>query len=236
MSIRISRPSWTALVAAAALLSAAGCTNDTHPVASNGPGLRPSSSSASVGPTDTDSSPEQRRAGRTKPLELGALNKPPSAKDVNAPFDPCAVGWDVFPPGVRPDTPGQHAPRLTKPDGPQWTTECEYDNSGPIKVDANGGGSSGPDGGYLIISVMWAKDGKADPTQDPGAQPKTWGGKSGFLLSQPDDPQLGQLCMSSVKLSTGSGVTIVANSRFKDKASACDIASAGAAAIASISH
>lgn len=240
--IRTARPQWAILVTAAALACVAGCTSsDTnHPAA--GPDVHDATQETSAGAAakPTDSDPGQRRAGRdpAKPQELGALNKPPSAQDVGAPFDPCALSWNAFPPEVRPDPQDtdNHAPRLKKPDLDQWTVECEYDNSGSITVDPNGNNSSGPQGGYLIISVSWAKDGQADPSNAPGSQPKTWDGKPGFELSQPDDPQLGQLCMSSVKLSTGSGVTTVANSRFRNQKSACDIADASAKAIASMSH
>ncbi|MFD1049782.1 hypothetical protein ACFQ1S_31745, partial [Kibdelosporangium lantanae] len=138
--------------------------------------------------------------------------------------------WDGYVPAEG------HSPTLRRPDSPQWTVQCDYDNSGSIKVDTNGAGSTDPEGGYLIITVVWAKDGKADPTSNDGAQAKSWGDKSGFLLPQPDDPRFGQLCMSSVKLATGSGVTLVSNSRFKSQTSACAIADASAAAIGAMSH
>jgi hypothetical protein len=215
----------------AALISLAACTT-SNPLVKPADSVQPSTQPS----TDTDgSSPDQRHAGRTKPQELGVLNKPPNAADAGAPFDPCALPWTAFPEAVRPSG-GTHTPTLRRPDSPQWTVQCDYDNSGSIKVDVNGGGSTGPEGGYLIITVAWAKDGKADPTSNPGAQAKSWGGKSGFVLSQPDDPRFGQLCMSSVKLSTGSGVTLVSNSRFKSQTSACAIADASAAAIGAMSH
>lgn len=185
--------------------------------------------------TPNDKDGDARRAGRTEAVTLGDLDRPPTWKDVGAPFDPCSIAWSEFPDEVRPKDGYSHAPTLKRP-GPdvKWTIECTYDNSGAI--DAKASTTTGPQGGYLIVTVVWQRDGTADPNKNPGAQPKTWAGRDGFLKPAPDHPRLGQGCMASVRLTVagapaGSGALFVSNSRFPQKP-ACDIADRLAGVIA----
>ncbi|ALG06395.1 hypothetical protein [Kibdelosporangium phytohabitans] len=186
-------------------------------------------------PNDKDG--QTRRAGRNTPIVLGDLDRPPTWKDVGAPYDPCGIPWTDFAQEVRPTDGKPHAPRLKRPDADvKWQIECVYDNSGPITVAPKAGTSSNPEGGYFLATVVWQRDGTADPAKNQGSQAKTWAGRSGYLKPAPDDPRLGQGCMAAVRLTAGgnpAGATaiFISNSRFPQK-QACDVADQLAGAIA----
>lgn len=224
------------ILLAAAAAGLVGCSDDSPPTPPNpaSPGA-----SAPAAPGGNDSEAQLRRAGRASAVPLGDLNRPKTAQEVGAPFDPCGLAWTDFPEAVRPTRNPPPAPRQARP-GPEdkWTIGCNYDNSGAITVtvpnDPKQPSSSTP-GAYFIVSVYWKSDGVADATKNPNAQKRTWGTHEGFVVDTPDDGKTGPGCVAAVRLSkggnpAGSGLVSVTNNRFPLKP--CDIADKVAAAIA----
>lgn len=159
---------------------------------------------------------ERRRAGRAEgAITLGDLNKPKSAAEVGAPFDPCALGWAAFPVEVRPVDGKPHAPtaRQPKPEDP-YSVSCVYDNSGKVSFGVDGGAVAATAGTYFVVSVVWGERLNADPAKREGAQPKSWNGRNGLVHRQPDDPQRGAGCVTLVALGKGVAGVSVTNSRF----------------------
>jgi hypothetical protein len=194
---------------------------------------QPTESSAAVSATH-DADAEQRSAGRAAgSIALGDLNRPKDAKQINAPFDPCALRWDDFPAQVRPTDGQAHAPTLRAPgEKDTYDIRCLYDNSGRIKIDPNNPTASGPEGGYFLVSIFWDSTASVDPAKTKGSTAKSWSGRPGLVLRPPDDARTGsKLCLAAVKVGNGAGGVSVTNGRFKD-VDPCMVAETLAAAIA----
>ncbi|WP_394622466.1 hypothetical protein JNUCC0626_49910 (plasmid) [Lentzea sp. JNUCC 0626] len=199
------------LLVTAALLGTGACTGpDTDAAGPAGTGA--------TGTAQADPGIEKRRAGRAEgSLVLGDLNKPKTAQELGAPFDPCStITWNDFPAEVRPDDGKPHTPQLRQPgkDDP-FDIRCAFDNSGKVAINPDGS-STGTPGGYFIVSVVWAGGDKlnADPAKRQGAEAKTWNGKAGLIQRFPDDPKSGKSCIAMAKLGNGVGGASVTNGRF----------------------
>jgi hypothetical protein len=230
--MRIDRSSVRAAMGAAAVLTVvlgvSGCTGGGDGQASpGGPAGAGLSGQATQGRDQgNDKEAEARRAGRaTASVVLGDLDKPKSAKDVGAPFDPCGgdgLDWTAWPAPVRPADGKPHQPRQIKPGGDGTGVQCRWDNSGAITVGP--GGASAPEGGYFTTTIAWGRDLEADPAKRQGSTAKTWGGRPGWSL--PGTSQAGPTCTAVVDLGDGRGAAGVAvvNGRFSTAVPACDVA------------
>lgn len=229
--MRIRSRHFVSLIATiTALTGIAACTNKsatTPPTAS-------SASAAATATRDADPDAEQRRAGRAAgSIALGDLNRPKDAKQLNAPFDPCALQWEDFPAAVRPTDGQAHAPTLRAPGKDDtYDIRCLYDNSGRIKIDPNNPTASGPEGGYFLVSIFWDSTASVDPAKTKGSTAKSLSGRPGLVLRPPDDARTGsKLCLAAVKVGNGAGGVSVTNGRFKD-VDPCVVAETLAAVIA----
>jgi hypothetical protein len=197
------------LLVTAALLGTGACT---------GPDTAGPAGSGVTGTAQADPGIEKRRAGRAEgSLVLGDLNKPKTAQELGAPFDPCStVTWNDFPAQVRPSDGKPHTPQLRQPGKEDpFDVRCLFDNSGEVSINADGGGNP-QGGGRFLVSVVWASGDKlnADPAKAQGAEAKTWNGKPGLIKRFPDDPKSGKTCLGMAKLSNGVGGASVTDSRF----------------------
>jgi hypothetical protein len=220
---------WLAvIIIAAALAGITSCDSTNGP---DQPAADPSSASGAAS-ADPDAGP--RRAGRTSALALGDLNKPKTAQELGAPFDPCGLQWTDFPAEVRPTDGTPHAPTLRAPqEGDGFDLRCLYDNSGKIRVDVNNPQSSGVEGGYFLVSVIWDHEAGLDPAKTQGATAKTFNGRPGLVARSPDDAKTGaRLCLAAVRVGAGGAAGVsVTNSRFK-QTDPCTVAETVVTAIA----
>lgn len=193
----------SALVVGAAVTGLSACTNDSP---APGPG------GTAAGQGEDTAGIERRRAGRAEgSIRLGDLNKPKTAQEVGAPFDPCAVTWADFPAPVRPTDGQPHAPRLSQP-GPDdpFKVNCIHDHSGKIEISMDGSGSPGTSARFFA-KVIWGD--QLDVGKIPNTTPKTWGGKAGVTKPLADSPQ-GKSCLGAMSLGTGVAIVDVLNGRF----------------------
>ncbi|SER20141.1 hypothetical protein [Actinokineospora terrae] len=157
---------------------------------------------------------EQRRGGRAPgAIVLGDLDRPRDARQVGAPFDPCSVTWQDFPPAVRPTDGKPHPPALRSPgkDDP-FDVRCAFDGVGTIRIPTDGA-AGGPVGGYFLTSVVWGTRLNADPAARAGSVAKTWSGKPG-LQARVDDAKSGPGCVGLARLAHGVAGVSVTNGLF----------------------
>ncbi|SDD56596.1 hypothetical protein [Actinokineospora iranica] len=208
-----------------AILTAGGCTSSDENTAAGPAGSGVSDQAAPGRPQSADPGAEERRAGRaTGSIPLGDLDKPKSAGQAGAPFDPCGsdgLDWADWPAPVRPTDGKPHAPTQIKPGGDGTGVQCRWDNSGAITIGP--GGSSAPQGGLFTTTIAWGRDLQTDPAKRPGSTTKTWGGRSGWSL--PGNSKSGPTCTAVADLGEGRGAAgvVVQNARFAADAPACDV-------------
>lgn len=206
MGTRVTRVVSSAVVVLVAAGFGSACNDD-----SSVPGGQPSS--AAAGP---DGQVEQRRGGRAEgSVTLGDLNRPKSAAEAGAPFDPCGLSWEDFPAGVRPADGKPHKPSAQQPrKNDPFEINCVYDNSGAITLESDGS-SAGPSGGVFAVSVIWSASRLVpDASKHKGSTAKSWNDRPG-LIKPFTDRKHGAACLGLVMLSKGVGGVSVRNSRFR---------------------
>lgn len=165
-------------------------------------------------------------------IVLGDLDPRVDAASVDAPFDPCKIGWDVFPAPVRPDK--AVTPRLRAPkQGDIFSTACRYENSGTVELKP---GQQAGLGATFMTLIAWAApdDGmSANPAEHPNARPATFAGKSGLLKPGTNKTTGEAQCTAIVDLGGGRGVAgiSITNGRFTT-VDTCAIAQAVGDAVA----
>jgi len=163
-------------------------------------------------------------------IELGDLDPRVDAETVGAPFDPCALGWGVFPAEVRPAT--DKKPKLRVPGKDDvFAVGCRYDNGGQDVVTNQQGGT--PEVGKNFITlVVWAKPGQMPTAQadHKGSQPATFGPKQGLIKSGTNGASKEPSCTAIFALQNGAVGVSITNGKFA--MDTCAIATAVATSIA----
>lgn len=170
--------------------------------------------------------------GTSAPRALGDQDAAADATSVGAPFDPCKVGWEVFPQAVRPQP--DRKPTLRPPgEKDPFAVACRWDNSPQVEVTGSPGATPKA-GAHFLATVFWSKPGKmtTDPANEAnkGSKVESFSGKSGLLRSSTSST--GEpMCGAMVNLANGVGGVLVTNGVFTS-VDTCSIAKAVADAVA----
>ncbi|RZS45122.1 hypothetical protein EV193_1011009 [Herbihabitans rhizosphaerae] len=138
--------------------------------------------------------------------QLGDLDVPPTASTAGAPFDPCAVSWDAFPPEVRPISPVKPYAANIEPGDP-YKVGCFF-RLGP--KSANPAFAPNVNGVFSTL-IVWGTELKTVPDPAKGAVAKSYSGKPG-TEAVGNDPKHGKQCTGIVKLANGAAGVSLTNS------------------------
>ncbi|RLK58360.1 hypothetical protein [Actinokineospora cianjurensis] len=200
-----------ALVAVAAALGVAACTTISGGNTASG-----RAGSAVTDGSGKDRQAAERRGDRTEgSIVLGDLDRPKTAQELGAPFDPCKdLSWNDFPAQVRPDPAGPpNTPRLGEvAQDDAFDIRCVWSNHATAHIGTDGTSRTGR---RFVVSIVWAAGDKldADPTGKPDVEAKTWNGKAGLLRRVPANED-GKNCLGMARLGNGVGGAAVTDGRF----------------------